>query len=171
MAKKKGGKSREKKNKKGKVAAPEEPEVPIVRPNAFEIIKRKLQREKDARTAAWILYPDSPTYIKELGLDDPPVKKGKKAGTPVPKSTSIQRVTSEIRSRVASPVGDGDEAAKRKVILFNLNMKEYDVKPEEESYVEGEHFGNTDNEDENSVQKYVTTIGELRNYRELYVSP
>ncbi|XP_055341628.1 uncharacterized protein LOC129590433 [Paramacrobiotus metropolitanus] len=167
-----------KKDEKGKAKAkspkpdaPEIPDIPIGRPNAFELIRRKLKREKSARTASWLLFPDVPTCTKELGLDEPKAK-GKKGGTsaPVEKAPPPRSVASEMRSRVLTPVSDSDEA-KRKVVLFNLNMKEYDVKPEEEAWVEGEHLGDTDPESEGSVKKYVTDIRQLARFREMYEAP
>ena len=137
MSSKKKGKS-----KGGYKKDPKRPETPspvIIRPNVYEIVQRRLQRERAARTAAWLLYPDAPAYVKDLELDDPVDKKKKGARvpmvTPPPVTTGVSTLVlpgglnPTLEATMVGMAGMTEaEAAKAKTaLIFSFNMKEFEV--------------------------------------------
>ena len=182
MPPKKKGKGKKDHGKSHKTE-PEAPVVPIIRPNVYEIVERRLKREKNARTAAWLLYPDTTTYVKDLKLEDPvdKKKKGKGKETPTPSaSPNLDTAMPGALPTFANLMGasgpmsaaPGDVKAKKQA-MFNFNafqLRELELKPEEEAWVEGEHLGDTDaEEDDRSLRQYITDNDELKKLRNLYV--
>lgn len=120
--------------------------------------------------------------MKDLKLEDPAdkKKKGKGQGTPTPTPSPdlsspggapLPTFANLIGASGAMTPAPGDTKAKKQA-MFNFNafqLRELELKPDEEAWVEGEHMGDSDAEDDRSLRQYITDNDELKRLKNLYV--